>query len=145
MKAFTIGFTKTSAEHFFTRLQDANVVRIIDIRLNNTSQLAGFAKGRDLAYFLKTIAGIEYVHLPQLAPTKQILEGYKKGHIDWSTYEERFIELLRRREVAKDLSGDLFEGACLLCSEPTPERCHRRLVLEHLNDAWGNMIRVSHL
>ena len=145
MKTFTIGFTKTSAEHFFTRLRDAQVIRVIDVRLNNTSQLAGFAKGRDLAYFLEGIAGIGYVHLPQLAPTKEILDGYKKGHIEWSSYEKRFFELLRSRDVAGLLSPELFDGACLLCSEPTADRCHRRLVMEHLRESWAVPIEVRHL
>lgn len=145
MKLFTIGFTKTTAERFFGRLIDAGVTRLVDVRLNNTSQLAGFAKGRDLAYFLEAIGGIEYVHLPRLAPNKEILDAYKKGEIDWATYEARFLELLRARKVAVELDQELFNKACLLCSEPTAERCHRRLVAEHLNSCWGDGLDLIHL
>lgn len=145
MRIFTIGFTKTSAERFFERLIEAGVTRLVDVRLNNTSQLAGFAKGRDLAYFLKVIGGIEYVHLPGLAPSREILAAYKKGEIDWTEYEARFFELLRSRKVEEELDRELFDGACLLCSEPTAERCHRRLVAEHLGSYWGDGLDVTDL
>ncbi len=129
---FTIGFTKKSAEEFFTRLSNAGVRRVIDVRLNNVSQLAGFAKRDDLAYFLKAICQCDYCHEPRLAPTKEILDGYKKQEITWEEYENRFPELLERREVQKLFSAEELEDACLLCSEPTPENCHRRLVAEYL-------------
>ncbi len=127
-KLFTMGFTQKSAEAFFTRLSHAGVKRVIDVRLNNVSQLAGFAKRDDLAYFLKTICDCHYRHEPRLAPTKEILEGYKKKKIPWEEYEGRFLELLKRRQAEKTVSFKELENACLLCSEPTPEHCHRRLV-----------------
>ena len=144
MDLFTIGFTKSSAEHFFTRLQEARVKRVIDVRLSNTSQLMGFSKIRDLPYFLKTIAEIEYVHLPQLAPTKEILDAYKKGVISWDTYKDRFEALLEDRKVEDEFDPKLFDGACLLCSEPTAEHCHRRLVAEHLASHWDD-VTIIHL
>jgi len=144
MKIFTIGFTKKSAEEFFTRLQKAGVRRIVDIRLNNTSQIAGFAKARDLKYFLKTIGGIDYVHVLELAPTQDILDDFIKKKGDWSDYERRFCALLKIRGVADTLSPELLDGGCLLCSEDTPEHCHRRLVAEYLREQWEN-VEVIHL
>ena len=114
MKLFTIGFTKKSAENFFKKLCDAGVKRVIDIRLNNVSQLAGFAKKDDLSYFLKTICAIEYVHMPELAPTKDILDAYKKHKGDWAIYEKKFIELMIEREIENKLVRELFDNACLL-------------------------------
>lgn len=134
IKVFTIGFTKKTAEEFFDRLLRAGVRRVIDIRLNNVSQLAGFAKKDDLRYFLKTIGGIDYVHRLDLAPTHEILDLYKKSKGGWSGYERDFLSLLAAREVEENLSRDLLEGACLLCSEETPEHCHRRLVAEYLRE-----------
>ena len=144
MTLFTIGFTKKSAEEFFGRLQQAGVQRLLDIRLNPGSQLAGFAKQRDLPFFLQTIAGIDYHYLPELAPTRDILDAYKKQGGDWDAYERRFLELLRRRRVESQLDPALFQDACLLCSEPTPQRCHRRLVAGYLQRHWQGM-RVIHL
>jgi uncharacterized protein (DUF488 family) len=141
----TIGFTKTSAKDFFGRLIKAGVRRVVDVRLHNTSQLAGFAKADDLAYFLKKIAGIEYVHQPLLAPTDDILKAFKKERGDWAVYQGRFLELMKARKIEKNLRADMFEGACLLCSEPAPHQCHRRLVCEYLNDQWGGCLEVRHL
>ena len=144
MKLFTIGFTKKSAERFFTLLQDAGVRRVIDVRLNNVSQLAGFAKRDDLAYFLRAIHAIDYVHLPLFAPTGEILDAHKKQKGDWSVYEELFLQLMRERRVEEFPDRALFDGACLLCSEDTPECCHRRLVAEYLREKWGEM-EIVHL
>ena len=144
LQLFTIGFTKKSAETFFTKLSQAGVKRVIDIRLNNVSQLAGFAKRDDLSYFLKTICDIDYVHIPELAPTKDIMDDFKKKKGDWSVYERNFRALLKKRRPDKDLSRDLFDGACLLCSEDKAEQCHRRLVAEHLARKWGNL-EIVHL
>jgi uncharacterized protein (DUF488 family) len=141
---FTIGFTGKSAEEFFARLQQAGVRRLIDTRLNNVSQLAGFTKRRDLEYFLKTIAGISYVHDTELAPTDEILDAYKKKRIAWSEYELRFNELLREREPAKHRQPCEFDHACLLCSEAEPDHCHRRLVGEYLQAHWPQL-EVQHL
>ena len=144
MKVFTIGFTKTSAESFFGRLQKAGVRTLLDVRLNNVSQLAGFAKRDDLRYFLKAIAGIDYAHDPRLAPTQDMLDAYKKEGGDWVEYERRFLALIADRRVEQTLSPSTLESACLLCSEDTPTHCHRRLVLEYLKQKWGNL-EVEHL
>jgi uncharacterized protein (DUF488 family) len=144
MKIFTIGFTKTSAESFFTRIQKAGVKKLIDVRLNNVSQLAGFAKKNDLRYFLKTICGIEYAHRPELAPTQEMLDAYKKKGGQWADYEKRFLELMASRRVEQIIPRDAVDGACLLCSEDNPHHCHRRLVAEYLKDKWID-IEISHL
>ena len=140
MKVFTIGFTKKSAETFFTRLKEAGVKRLIDVRLNNVSQLAGFTKKDDLRFFTKAICGIDYVHLPELAPTADILDPYKKAKSgDWELYERQFLDLMRSRNIESTVSRDVIDGACLLCSEETPHRCHRRLVAEYLKEEWRDM------
>ncbi|MBW1956619.1 MAG: DUF488 domain-containing protein [Deltaproteobacteria bacterium] len=139
---FTIGFTRKSAEEFFTRLQKANVRRVLDIRLNNTNQLAGFSKRDDLRYFLVAIGGIEYEHLPELAPTQEILEGFKKKGGGWYRYEKAFLDLLKERRVHERIRREDLERACLLCSEPEPDRCHRRLVAEYLAARWPNLTIV---
>jgi uncharacterized protein (DUF488 family) len=141
---FTIGFTRKSAEAFFSRLRDAGVRRIIDIRLNNVSQLAGFAKRDDLRYFLKTIADIDYVHRPEFAPTQEILDAYRKHKGEWERFEQDFKSLTRERQIETVTPRDALDCACLLCSEPTPERCHRRLVAEHLRDTLGD-VSIIHL
>ena len=144
VKLFTIGFTKKSAEVFFTKLSKAGVKRVIDIRLNNVSQLAGFAKRDDLRYFLRTICNIDYIHLPELAPTKEILEAYKKNKGDWSVYEKDFMALLEQRRPEETASKEVFDGGCLLCSELEPDKCHRRLVAKYLNEKWGD-VEVVHI
>lgn len=144
MKVFTIGFTKKTAEEFFSRLAHAGVSRIADVRLNNVSQLAGFAKKDDLKYFARTICGVEYAHLPTLAPEKSMLDEYKKKTHDWTAYESRFNSLMKERRIEHTLSREELEGACLLCSEDKPHHCHRRLVAEYLRDAWGD-IEIVHL
>lgn len=144
MKIFTIGFTKKSAEAFFTKLQRAGVKKLVDVRLNNVSQLAGFTKRDDLRYFLKAICDIDYVHLPELAPTQEIMDEYKKHNGDWGLYERQFIDLLKARKVEKKLDRRSFEDACLLCSEDKPAHCHRRLVAEYLKDKWGN-VQIEHI
>ncbi len=144
IETFTIGFTKKSAETFFTKLRESGVKRLLDVRLNNSSQLAGFAKRDDLRFFLKTIADIEYEHVPELAPTKDILDAYKKHGGDWEVYEAEFMELMAKRSIETQLRQEEFQSSCLLCSEHLPKLCHRRLVLEYLQDKWGD-ISVSHL
>jgi len=144
MKLFTIGFTQKSAEEFFTLLKKAGAHRIVDIRLNNTSQIAGFAKARDLEYFLRAINGIDYLHLPNLAPTQEILDGLKKNKGSWAEFESQFKELIVDRRIDETVAEALRENDCLLCSEPTPEHCHRRLVAEYLQERLGN-IEVIHL
>jgi uncharacterized protein (DUF488 family) len=145
VKVFTIGFTKSSAESFFTRLQNADIKRVIDVRLNNVSQLAGFAKKNDLRYFLKTICGAEYVHEPLLAPTQELLNDYKKKKGNWQDYEKRFLQLMEERRTEEKIDPRLFEvPTALLCSEKTAQHCHRRLVIEYLSKKWGE-INAVHL
>lgn len=144
-KVATIGFIKTSAEHFFDRLLKAGVKKVVDVRLHNTSQLAGFAKADDLAYFLRKIGGIDYVHQPLLAPTDPMLKAYKKEKGDWRAYEQRFLGLMAERQIEKRLKPEMFDGACLLCSEDKPHHCHRRLVCEYLNEKWDGALDVHHL
>ena len=144
IETFTIGFTKKSAETFFTKLRESGVKRLLDVRLNNSSQLAGFAKRDDLRFFLKAIADIEYEHVPELAPTKDILDAYKKHGGDWKVYEAEFLELMAKRGIETQLSPEDIESSCLLCSEHLPKCCHRRLVVEYLQEKWGDL-SISHL
>jgi uncharacterized protein (DUF488 family) len=141
---FTIGFAKKSAREFFTKLKEAGVKTVIDIRLNNVSQLASFTKGQDLPYFLQEILGIKYVHKPELAPTKDILDAYKKKEIDWSEYEKQFRRLLLERRIENVITPQDADKSCLLCSEPKPDKCHRRLSAEYLRELWGN-VKIVHL
>lgn len=141
---FTIGFTQKSAEHFFETILKSGVKRVIDTRLNNVSQLAGFAKRKDLEYFLQKIGQIEYVHILDLAPTKDILDDYKKNGGDWETYEKKFLDLIVKRKIEEKISPDILDGGCLLCSEAKPHHCHRRLVAEYLKDKWRN-VKICHL
>lgn len=144
LKLFTIGFTKKSAKHFFESLRAAGVKRVIDVRLNNVSQLAGFSKRDDLSFFLKEIGDIDYVHLPALAPTKDMLDAYKKYKGDWESYERAFLELMRRRHIEDVVPPDVLNHGCLLCSEDKPHHCHRRLVADYLIEKWRN-VDVKHL
>jgi len=144
MKVFTIGFTQKPAEVFFGRLTKAGVRRVVDVRLNNVSQLAGFAKRDDLRYFRRAIGGIDYVHAPELAPTQEIMDAFKKKKGGWSAYEKAFQALLEERRPEDIFPKDLFDNACLLCSEDKPEHCHRRLVAEHMAKQWGG-VEILHL
>jgi len=141
---FTIGFAKKSAREFFAKLKEAGVSTVIDVRLNNVSQLAGFTKKQDLQYFLQEIAGIGYAHRSELAPTKDILDAYKNKDIDWTEYESRFRQLLIERRVEDVVKPQLVDKACFLCSEPKPDKCHRRLTAEYLRERWGN-VEIVHL
>lgn len=145
VRLYTIGFAGKSAQEFFGLLQQAGIKRLVDIRLNNVSQLAGFTKKTDLEYFLRVIAGIGYVHLPALAPTKQILDAYKDKQISWAQYEQEFKSLLEDRHPERTISAAEFDMNCLLCSEPTAEQCHRRLSAEYLRERWGNRVMIRHL
>ncbi len=141
MTIHTIGFTRKSARTFFTLLKDAGVRRLLDIRLNNLSQLAGYTKRDDLAFFCESL-GLEYRHLTELAPTQPMLDASRQGG-GWERYEREFLELMRSRRI-EELPRDLFDGACLLCSEPAPDHCHRRLVAEYLSQHWDAPL-VVHL
>lgn len=144
MEIFTIGFTQTPAREFFGKLKDAGVRRLVDVRLNNTSQLAAYAKRDDLRFFLHAICNAEYHHEPLLAPTQDMLDAYKKQKGGWQAYEERFRELMAERQIERQLDRETFRTtpSALLCSERTAENCHRRLVLEYLQDAWGDVAAV---
>jgi len=144
MRVCTIGFTKTSAEQFFERIRTSGVKRVLDVRLHNISQLAGFAKKQDLRYLLRAICSIEYIHLPELAPTQEMLDAYKKARGDWRTYERRFLELMSQRRIEDVVSRQMADGSCLLCSENKAHHCHRRLVAEYLRSRWGD-VDIEHL
>ena len=144
MRILTVGFTKKSAERFFGMLRKAGTRKVVDVRINNTSQLSGFAKKNDLAYFLRQICDVDYVHLPNLAPTKEMLDAYKKKRGNWEDYERRFIDLMAERRIEDKIKPETLEDACLLCSEDKPHRCHRRLVAEYLKRHWGN-VEIEHL
>ena len=136
MKVYTIGFTQKSAKDFFELIKQNEIELLIDIRLNNVSQLAGFAKGKDLEYFLKEICGCKYVHDDLFAPTKELLDDYRAKKTSWAKYEEIFAKIINVRNLA-DRFKKLYsnsEKVCLLCTEPTAEQCHRRLVAEYLQE-----------
>lgn len=140
MEIYTIGFTQTTAEHFFSRLKDAGVQLLVDVRLNNSSQLAGFAKAKDLPYFLRELAGAEYRHEPLLAPTQTMLDDLKKRRGSWDEYERRFLELMADRQIQVRLGREAFAlPTALLCSEATADQCHRRLVCEYLARYWPDL------
>ena len=145
MDVFTIGFTRRSAAEFFGALKQAGVKRLLDVRLRNRSQLAGYSKRDDLRYFLSEICDAEYVHQPLLAPTQELLREYQGKRVSWAEYESRFLALMAERRIEEALDRDLLVvPTVLLCSENTAERCHRRLVLEYLSDKWGSL-PVQHL
>lgn len=144
MKVFTIGFTKKNARQFFEAIRKSGAKRVVDVRLNNVSQLAGFAKRDDLKFFLKEVCDIDYVHTPDLAPTKEMLDEYKKLKGDWDTYEKRFLDLMTKRKIEERIPKEVIAEGCLLCSEDKPHHCHRRLVAEYLKQHWGD-IDISHL
>lgn len=144
MQLFTIGFTKKSAEQFFERVREAGVKKVIDVRLNNVSQLAGFSKKDDLRYFLDKVCGVEYVHLPLLAPEQGMLDEYKKKKGSWESYAQEFLGLMEKRKIEEQLRPEEVAGGCLLCSEDKPHQCHRRLVAEYLEGKWGG-VEIKHL
>jgi len=144
IRLHTIGVAGKSAEEFFRILRQNNVSRILDVRLFNRSQLAGFTKQQDLEYFLRTILGAGYRHLPEFAPTKRLLDAYKKGQVPWGVYEREYLELLDQRKPHEHLDPDELDRACLLCSEPSPDFCHRRLAAEYLKAQWAE-VNIIHL
>lgn len=145
MEVYTIGFTQRKAAEFFGALRCSNIKRLLDVRLNNSSQLASFTKHSDLPFFLKELCNAEYIHEPLLAPTEDILSDYKKRKGSWEQYEKRFLTLMDERKIEDKIDRSLFESpTVLLCSEATAEHCHRRLVLEYLNSKWGDL-HVTHL
>ena len=145
MQVFTIGYSKRSAPEFFGALRRAGIRRCVDVRVGNTSQLAGFTKRGDLPFFLREICGAEYIAEPLLSPTRDLVDAYRKGRASWQEYERRFLQLLAERRVELELDPRLFDvPTVLLCVENTAEHCHRRLVFQYLADAWGEML-VTHL
>lgn len=145
METFTIGFTKKNAETFFKFIKDSKVKTLVDVRLNNVSQLSGFAKRDDLKFFLNELCGAEYIHSPELAPTKELLNAYKKGNMTWEKYEDKFLNLMAMRNVEKFINPSIMDHGCLLCSEHEPHLCHRRLVIEYLNEHSNLDLKVKHL
>ena len=143
MSLYTIGFTRHSAEKFFETLKSAGVIKLIDIRINKTSQLAGFAKGSDLPYFLRVSAGIAYESIENLAPAKDLLKRYRSKEVSWEEFEDLYLKQIESSGSLETLNPKDFENACLLCSEHTSEKCHRRLLAEELNKRWG--VQVVHL
>jgi uncharacterized protein (DUF488 family) len=141
---YTIGFTGKSAEEFFIILKKAGIKRVIDIRLYPSTQLSGFARKKDLAFFLKNLCNIGYQHNPELAPTDKILKDYKDSKISWQEYETEYLKLLDQRNIATNTVAEVLNGACFLCAEKTPEQCHRRLLAEYLQTKLGN-IEIKHL
>ena len=146
MKIFTIGFTQTTAREFFERLRAARIERVLDVRLNNSSQLAGFAKANDLPYFLDALLGAGYEHEPRLAPTPELLAAGRNAKTTeaWQRFEREFLKLMRDRAVQDALAMSSFrKRTALLCSEPTPEHCHRRLVATYLSEHWPDVSIVD--
>lgn len=144
IKLYTIGFTGKSAEKFFTLLQNNAVERIVDTRANNTSQLSGFAKADDLAFFAKTVGRMDYKHQLDFAPTKDLLANYRNKKISWSEYETEYLNLLDVRKISNKVNIAELHQNCLLCSEHTPEQCHRRLLAEYFQHRY-NDIEIIHL
>jgi len=141
---YTIGFSGHNAKDFFLKLRDNEVKLILDVRLFNVSQLSGFAKRDDLKFFLSELCTCEYKHILKLAPTKSLLDDYKANRIDWNEYEKQFYTLMKERDVAKKVSVKDLDNACLLCSENTPDKCHRRLVAEYFQKEFPKL-RIKHL
>ena len=141
---YTIGSAGKTAQQFFSLLKANRVRRIIDVRLWNRSQLAGFAKQGDLRFFLTELLGCDYVHARVLAPSGELLDGFKKNRIDWQEYVEQYAALLAGRRPEAEFDPSMFDNACLLCSERSPDQCHRRLAAEHLQSKWGGW-EIVHL
>ncbi|TXE83245.1 DUF488 domain-containing protein [Campylobacter peloridis] len=143
MNIFTIGFSGKTAEIFFQILVKNNIAKLIDVRLNNKSQLAGFTNIKHLPYLLK-IHNIKYEHMLDLAPSAELLDLYKKNKITWSDYEKKYIQILQDRKILKNLDIKIFDNCVLLCSEPTSDKCHRRVLAEYLQNNFKN-IKIEHL
>lgn len=144
IKLYTIGFTGKPAEKFFNLLRDSGVKKLVDTRINNVSQLAGFAKGSDLKFFVKEIGNMSYEHNIDLAPTKDLLTRYRDKKMTWPEYEVEYLNLLDMRKVSQKINTEDLHENCLLCSEHTPEKCHRRLLAEYLKHV-NQDIQIIHL
>ena len=143
-RIFTIGYAGKDAQEFFTILKQGGIKKVVDVRLYITSQLAGFTKSRDIEYFLRTIVGADYIHLPIMAPTKQLLNDYKKGQISWPQYEDMFNAIIAQRQIERHLTAQDMDMNCFLCSEAKADKCHRRLIAEYLARHWQN-VSIQHL
>ena len=141
---FTIGFTKKSAEEFFNLLISNRVERIVDIRINNSSQLSRFAKAEDLQYFAKAIGNIDYLYRTDFAPTIDLMKKIRKNEMSWEEYEVEYLNFLDMRKIAKKVNVEEFNNNCFLCSEHTPEKCHRRLLVEYFQKL-NNDVKIIHL
>lgn len=142
---YTIGFTKKSAEQFFELLRKNHVKQLVDVRISNNSQLAGFAKGRDLEYLTEKICGIKYRHITDFAPTKELLDDYHDGKVSWDKYITIYHSLLAERGILNIYDIKEMDGSCFLCSEATPDQCHRRLLAEYFEKANPGKILIKHL
>ena len=142
---YTIGFTKKSAEQFFNLLRDNDVKQLIDVRISNSSQLAGFAKGKDLEFFVKEICHIPYKHIIDFAPSKELLDQWHKQEVTWEEYVKVYTDLLKDRDVLRKYGVKPFDGSCFLCSEDTPEQCHRRLLAEYFKKHSADPVKIVHL
>ncbi|WNC94277.1 DUF488 domain-containing protein [Paraburkholderia sp. FT54] len=141
----TIGFTGKTAQEFFDLLKNAEVRTVLDIRLSNTSQLAGFAKKQDLPFFLDKLCGAAYEEMPDLAPEPDLFKRFKAKELTWDDFSAAYVELIAKRRVESNLDVDQFRSACLLCSEHLPHHCHRALALEYLNSRWNSRLKITHL
>ena len=144
MKLYTIGFTRKSAAEFFGLLRESGAKRVVDVRLRNTSGLAGFSKKSDLPWFLRELCSMDYVHLPRLSPTDDLLDAYRGKRVSWAEYEPIFQSIIERRLIHAAIPQDIIADSCLLCSEHQPDRCHRRLLAERWQQHWGN-VEIIHL
>lgn len=144
IRLYTIGFTQKSAERFFQLLEVNKVKKIVDTRVNNNSQLSGFAKGKDLAFFAKQLADIDYEHQIEFAPSKDLLGKYRKKGISWDEYAGEYLDLLDRRDIRKKVEVENLHDCCLLCSEHPPDKCHRRLLAEYLQK-YNPDVHIHHL
>lgn len=142
---YTIGFTKKSAEKFFNLLSGNHVKQLVDVRISNSSQLAGFAKGKDLEFFVKEICHIPYKHIPDFAPTKELLDQWHKQVVTWEEYVKIYTAMLKDRDILRKYGIKTFDGSCFLCSEDTPEQCHRRLLAEYMKKNSPDEVQIIHL
>ena len=143
-RIFTIGYAGKDAQEFFTILKQGGIKKVVDVRLYNTSQLAGFTKSKDIEYFLNTLVGADYIYLPIMAPTKQLLNDYKKGQISWQQYKDMFNAIIVQRQIERHITPQDMDMSCFLCSEAKADKCHRRLIAEYLAKHWQN-VSIQHL
>lgn len=142
---YTIGFTKKSAEQFFNLIRDNHVKQLVDVRIGNSSQLAGFAKGKDLEFFVNEICHIPYKHITDFAPSKDLLDKWHKQEVTWDEYQDVYTNMLKERDVIRKYGVKCFDGSCFLCSEDTPEQCHRRLLVEYMKRNTKENVAIIHL